>query len=190
LEQYKMTNPTKTGFSRRDFLKTSLAAGAGVWLGGCAAQKPPLSALHSAAAPTMSGITVNDIHSQLNQTVVQQILTPSSIDECRSIIRAARQAGKALSVAGGRHSMGGQQFADGSLLVDTRSFNHVLSFDRERGLIDVEAGIEWPELIQYLHREVETCYPQFQQFLQLKRQYDPAGLFQSNWYRHYQKMFS
>ena len=103
-----MTNPTKTGFSRRDFLKTSLAAGAGVWLGGCAAQKPPLSALHSAAAPTMSGITVNDIHSQLNQTVVQQILTPSSIDECRSIIRAARQAGKALSVAGGRHSMGGQ----------------------------------------------------------------------------------
>lgn len=148
-----MPNRTKIGFSRRDFLKTSLAAGAGVWLGGCAAQKPPLSALPSAAAPTMSGIAVNDIHSQLNQAVVQQILTPASMDECRDIIRSARQAGKALSVAGGRHSMGGQQFADGGLLVDARSLNRVLSFDRERGLIDVEAGIEWPELIQYLHQE-------------------------------------
>jgi len=39
-------------------------------------------------------------------------------------------------------------------------------------------------------RQVEACYPQFEQFLKLKAQYDPAGLFQSNWYRHYQKMFS
>src|SRR5438046_10641788 len=32
--------------------------------------------------------------------------------------------------------------------------------------------------------QLERCYPQFQKFLALKREYDPAEVFQSNWYRH------
>src|SRR6267143_7326706 len=44
--------------------------------------------------------------------------------------------------------MGGQQFAQDSICVDTRSLNRVTAFDRERGLIEVEAGIQWPELIE------------------------------------------
>ena len=147
-----MSKQMKPGFSRRDFLKTSLAAGAGVWLGGCAVEKRPLSVLPT-ATPALNGITVNDIHSKLNSSLVQRVLTPGSLDECRQIIRDARQSGKAISVAGGRHSMGGQQFAEGSVLIDTRSLHRVLGFDRERGLLDVEAGIEWPELIKYLHDE-------------------------------------
>jgi FAD/FMN-containing dehydrogenase len=44
---------------------------------------------------------------------------------------------------------------------------------------------------RYARREqVERCYPEFAQFLKFKRQYDPAERFQSNWYRHYQKMFA
>lgn len=38
--------------------------------------------------------------------------------------------------------------------------------------------------------QVEACYPQFRQFLALKRQYDPDELFQSNWSRHYRTMFN
>lgn len=34
--------------------------------------------------------------------------------------------------------------------------------------------------------QVEVCYPQFQDFLRLKRQHDPDERFQSDWYRHYQ----
>lgn len=153
-----MHSRPKPGFSRRNFLKGSLVSGAGLWLGGCAAEKRPLSALparDTPPAPTLTGIKVNDIHSQLNPAFVSEVLNPTSIEECRDILRAARQAGKAISVAGGRHSMGGQQFADGSVLIDTRSLKRVLSFDRERGLLDVEAGIQWPELIQYLHMEQE-----------------------------------
>jgi FAD/FMN-containing dehydrogenase len=52
-----------------------------------------------------------------------------------------------ISVAGGRHAMGGQQFGTDSLLIDIRKLNRVLNLDRKRGLIDVEAGIEWPDLI-------------------------------------------
>jgi FAD/FMN-containing dehydrogenase len=42
--------------------------------------------------------------------------------------------------------MGGQQFCSGGLLLDTRSLERVLAFDRERGTIQVEAGIQWPAL--------------------------------------------
>lgn len=150
-----MDRHRKLGFSRRDFLKTSLAAGASLWLGGCAAEKRPYAAFSGTSTPSLSGIKVNDIHSQLNATIVKELLTPASLDECRSIIRNARNSGKVISLAGGRHSMGAQQFADDSVLIDTRSLKRVLSFDRERGLVEAEAGIQWPELIQYLHQQQE-----------------------------------
>ncbi len=38
--------------------------------------------------------------------------------------------------------------------------------------------------------QVEACYPQFVEFLQLKQEYDPEGRFQSDWHRHYRRMFS
>ena len=38
--------------------------------------------------------------------------------------------------------------------------------------------------------QVETCYPQFPEFLRLKKKYDPEERFQSDWYRHYKKMFA
>jgi len=39
-------------------------------------------------------------------------------------------------------------------------------------------------------RQVEACYPQFVDFLRLKRKYDPDERFQSDWYRHYRAMFA
>ena len=41
-----------------------------------------------------------------------------------------------IAIAGGQHSMGGQQFARDAMLIDTRSLDRVLAFDRERGLAD------------------------------------------------------
>ncbi len=49
--------------------------------------------------------------------------------------------------------MGGQQFAEGALLLDMRELNGVISLDRSSGLMEVEAGIQWPDLIGYLHDE-------------------------------------
>jgi len=37
--------------------------------------------------------------------------------------------------------------------------------------------------------QVEACHPRFKQFLVLKRTYDPEGIFQSEWYRHYRRIF-
>jgi FAD/FMN-containing dehydrogenase len=93
-------------------------------------------------------IWVNDIHSQLNRTRVRELLRPHTRDELAEIVRSASRKGLPLSVSGCRHSMGGQQFATDSICIDTRELDRVISFDRERGLLEAEAGIQWPKLIR------------------------------------------
>lgn len=100
-----------------------------------------------------AGVVVNDVQSQLNPTEVNRLETPTSIEEIQTIIRRAKSEGLAVSIAGGRHAMGGQQFGQGTILIDMSSMNRVVDFDFEKGLIKVEAGIQWPALVNYL---VET----------------------------------
>ena len=38
--------------------------------------------------------------------------------------------------------------------------------------------------------QVARAYPRFQEFLAMKERYDPAGVFQSDWYRHYRQLFA
>ena len=61
-------------------------------------------------------------------------------------------------------------------------------------LIDIgiqHGGSYYPTYHKYATRkQVTTCYPQFSEFLKLKRKYDPTEMFQSDWYRHYKKMFA
>jgi len=65
--------------------------------------------------------------------------------------------------------------------------------DQFRSLIDIgirHGGSYFPTYHRHaLRRQVEACYPQFADFLRLKRKYDPDELFQSDWYRHYKRMF-
>src|SRR5262249_21372786 len=63
-----------------------------------------------------------------------------------------------------------------------------------RGLIDLAIALQGSYYLTY-HRfatrdQVVACYPQFERFLELKRQHDPQERFQSDWYRHYRKMFA
>jgi len=44
--------------------------------------------------------------------------------------------------------MGGQQFATDSICIDARELDRVISFDRKHGLLEAEAGIQWPKLIR------------------------------------------
>lgn len=41
-----------------------------------------------------------------------------------------------------------------------------------------------------VHKQVLRAYPQFVEFLKLKKKYDPGERFQSDWYRHYKAMFA
>ena len=124
--------------TRREFLRTAalLALAPGI----------PLRAEEST--------WVNDIHSQLNRTRVRELLAPRDLEELAAIVRRAARARTPISVSGCRHSMGGQQFATASICIDTRRLARVISLDPERGLIEAEAGIQWPRLIDaYLEKQ-------------------------------------
>jgi len=63
-----------------------------------------------------------------------------------------------------------------------------------RGLIDLAIARGGSYYLTY-HKFAKTeqviaCYPQFKEFLDLKRRYDPAERFQSDWYRYYRRLFA
>jgi FAD/FMN-containing dehydrogenase len=95
-------------------------------------------------------VPVNDIHSGLNPAAVARIAEVASVEDVRRELMRARADGFSVIAAGGHHAMGGQQFVEGGVVLDTRPFHRVISFDRKLGLIEVEAGIQWPELVRYL----------------------------------------
>jgi FAD/FMN-containing dehydrogenase len=95
---------------------------------------------------------VNDVHAQLNPTQVARVLPITTLAQIQAAIHAARAEDRAVCIAGHRHAMGGQQFAEDGLLLDLRGFNRVLAFDPEQGQVEVEAGIDWPTLIDQLAR--------------------------------------
>ena len=121
---------------------------------GCFAPAMRVGLPNVSAIPEIEpGTIVNDIHSQLNATRVTQIVKPATLDALQAEVRRAADSGRTLAVAGGRHAMGGQQFAADALLVDSRALNRVLAFDDEAGVITVEGGIQWPALLSHLERE-------------------------------------
>jgi len=139
--------------NRRDFLKVS-ATLATLPAAGCIAQPIRVGSPYGSAIPDHDvGLLVNDIHSQLNATRVAAIVKPPTVGELRHAILDAKAAGESVSIAGGRHAMGGQQFREAGVLVDSRALNRVLAFDADSGHISVEGGVQWPELIDYLNRE-------------------------------------
>ncbi len=97
-----------------------------------------------------AGTAVNDVHSRLNRTTVRRILSPSSATALQRIVRDSAARGEALSIAGGRHAMGGQQFGDDTVLLDMRGLNAVRRFDARRGTVEVDAGVQWPTLVHAL----------------------------------------
>ena len=99
-------------------------------------------------AHARSGIC-NDTHSHLNETRIRGRFQPNSVDDVVQLINRVRARGECMSVAGACHAMGGQQFAKDAWLLDVRAMNRVLDFDRDSGLIHVEAGITWPELMRH-----------------------------------------
>jgi FAD/FMN-containing dehydrogenase len=142
-----------TRMNRREFLKASSGAAAALPLASCIARPIRVQSPYASSIPPVdTSLVVNDIHSQLNGTRVRAIVKPRTVDEVRAVINQARAAGTSVCIAGGRHAMGGQQFAEGATLIDTRDLDRVLAFDSQRGIVTVEGGIQWPALVEHLNR--------------------------------------
>src|SRR5882672_7394092 len=112
----------------------------------------PALAWGQAKGKKPEGILVNDVHGQLSATRVNRIVQPDTLDGVRAALKLAQTENRALCICGGRHSMGSQAFADDGVLVDTRKLARVLAFDEQRGLVEVEAGMQWPALLETLRK--------------------------------------
>lgn len=111
--------------------------------------------------PNVANVRLNDIHSKLNATDHLEVLTPTSVEEIQSIVRKAKKEGHSISISGGKHSMGGQQFGAGTVHIDLSLYNKVISLDEQRHLVTVQSGIQWPELIDWLLAKQEGKSPQW-----------------------------
>lgn len=146
-----MDTPHAHRISRRRFVSTAMLPLA-LPAAGCLAPGLPRTALlTSSAIPEIATTTlVNDVHSQMNATHVAEIVKPDTIGTLVDVIRRAADTGRGIATSGGRHAMGGQQFAEAAVLVDTRALDRVHAFDAETGVVTVEAGIQWPALLRHL----------------------------------------
>lgn len=96
---------------------------------------------------------MNDVHSAMNETRIGRVVAPATVDEVVQCVQRARLDGAPLAIAGGRHAMGGQQFLTGGTVLDMRRLRRVRGFDADRGLLTVEAGATWPDVLRgYLTR--------------------------------------
>jgi len=100
--------------------------------------------------PRSSRTLVNDVHGQLNPTWVRRVARPTSIQAIQNELCSAARDGQVICLAGSRHSMGAQQFATDGVLLDMRGMDRVIALDRDTGQVEVEAGIQWPALIDWL----------------------------------------
>src|SRR5215211_6086897 len=80
---------------------------------------------------------INDV-SGLNPVVVGAVVRPTSVEQICNLVRTTSGA---ISVGGGRFSMGGQTASPDSLHLDLRGLNRILDFSVEKKWIRVQAGI-------------------------------------------------
>ena len=95
------------------------------------------------------GGTVNDA-SCLNRTPVYGVVEIRTVEDVRKALAFAREQGLKVSMAGVRHSMGGQAFAMGALVLDMRAFNQMTLNEQEK-VLTVGSGATWHDIQSRIH---------------------------------------
>jgi FAD/FMN-containing dehydrogenase len=73
----------------------------------------------------------------------------AAIDMLRRLLREAKEQRVSISIAGARHSMGGHTFTPEGIVVDMLPLR-AMALDRERQILQVQAGAKWEDVIPFL----------------------------------------
>ncbi len=95
------------------------------------------------------GGTINDA-SCLNRTPIHGIVQVHTEEDVRQALTYAREQGLKVSVAGVRHSMGGQAFARNGVVLDIREFNRIM-LNEEAMTVTVQSGATWHQIQNQIH---------------------------------------
>jgi FAD/FMN-containing dehydrogenase len=94
---------------------------------------------------------VNDA-SHLNRTAIYGVVRVTSEDDIRNALQYAREHKLKVTCAGQQHSMGGQTFTHGGLVLDLRDFNR-MRLDKEHKIVNLQSGVRWWQLQKMLDQE-------------------------------------
>jgi FAD/FMN-containing dehydrogenase len=89
---------------------------------------------------------VNDV-TQINPIEVSLIRQPRTIEEISSLVK---NHDGAISIGGGRYSMGGHTATEKAMQLDMRQFDQVINFSKEKKEITVQSGITWRKIQDYI----------------------------------------
>lgn len=87
---------------------------------------------------------INDA-SCLNKTAIYGVLKVRNIADIQNALQFARDNHLKVTVAGQRHSMGGQSFIKDGLVLDMRDFNQVI-VSKENFTLTAESGATWAQI--------------------------------------------
>ncbi len=90
--------------------------------------------------------------SHLNKTAVYGVVKIANEDDIRNALQFARENNLKVTCAGQQHSMGGQTFTHGGLILDLKEFNRI-KLDKEHKIVNLQSGARWWQLQQLLDKE-------------------------------------
>src|SRR5450830_818199 len=97
---------------------------------------------------TFGTVEINDI-SNLNATQVARIERPKNIAELMAAVEQAKKDGLKISMAGKKHSQGGQTFYENAVVVDINNLNAITNLDTSNKIITVQSGVTWQQIQQF-----------------------------------------
>lgn len=97
-----------------------------------------------------------DDASRLNRTRVAEVCSVSGLqdkpeEQLRTHLQHARDRKLPLSIADTRHTMGGQTFTPGGVILDMLGL-HGMQLNEQRTILHVQAGARWSHVLRYLHQ--------------------------------------
>ena len=120
-----------------------------------AGQEKPTVQIAEPKAPPVSfkqvGGFTNDA-SHLNKTAIYGVVRIANEEDIRNALQFARENKLKVTCAGQQHSMGGQTFSHGGVVLDLRDFNHI-KLDKEHKTVNLQTGARWWQLQQLLDKE-------------------------------------
>jgi FAD/FMN-containing dehydrogenase len=73
------------------------------------------------------------------------------VEQMKALLEEARGKNLKVSIAGSRHSQGGQTYTDGALVFDMKGFNRMLALDERAKTLTAEAGATWDDVQRYVN---------------------------------------
>jgi FAD/FMN-containing dehydrogenase len=90
--------------------------------------------------------------SHLNKTAIFGIVHIANEDDIRKTLQFARANGLKVTCAGQQHSMGGQTFTHGGIVLDLHDFNRI-TVDKQRRTVNIQSGARWWQLQELLDKQ-------------------------------------